>query len=74
MKAYSIPRNDDVENPDTADSRNYGMKTSRANTPRGQGDDTRSQFKSPHAKATTRRYFKRLARANGKLQCLNIDE
>lgn len=58
VRSYGIPRNDDVANPDKADLRAYG----------------RGAFKNKAAKAATRRYFKRSARAAGKLECLEGGE
>ncbi len=61
MKAYGLPRTDDVLNPDVADIKTYGL-ASRV----GRLDD-RSYFKNSASKRATRRYWKRRARAEGKI-------
>lgn len=58
MRAYGLPRLDDVASPDASDARLYGLKTSRAR--RG----ARAGQKSA-AKARARRLWKRRARRQG---------
>jgi hypothetical protein len=60
MKAYGLPRNDDVENPDVADIKFYGLNTSAGG---------RDYFKNKSAKAATRRGWKRRARRANKNLC-----
>ena len=60
MRGYGLPRNNDVEYPDIADIKLYGLKTSAG------GKD---YFKNKDAKAVSRRHWKRKARREGKAQC-----
>ncbi len=64
MKAYGLPRNDDVANPDVGDIRLYGLKTSAG------GKD---YFKNKTNKSNTRRIWKKAARRQGQRQCLEHD-
>lgn len=59
MKAYGLPRNDDVEYPDVADIRYYGLKTSASGRKRG-------IFKNKGSKARIRRIWKKKARRKWK--------
>lgn len=62
MHGYGLPRNDDVANPDIGDIKYYGLKTSAG------GKD---YFKNDREfKRNTRRIWKKAARRQGKLQCL----
>jgi len=61
MKAYGLPRSDDVENPDMGDIRDFGLKSSAGKLP-GKGGDIRSSHKNSASKRSTRRYFKKKAR------------
>jgi hypothetical protein len=58
MKAYGLPRDDDVENPDVADIKLYGLKTSIGG---------RDYFKNKQAKRNTRRIYKKKERIRAKL-------
>lgn len=64
MKAYGLPRNDDVEFPDVADIHQYGLKSSAGHL-RGKGGDIRSSFRNSKSKRNSRRYYKRKARREG---------
>ena len=44
MKAYGLPRDDNVENPDVVDIHRYGLKSSAGNFA-GKGGDIRSSHK-----------------------------
>lgn len=57
MKPYGVPRNDDVEHPDVADIKLYGLKTAIGG---------RDYFKNKAAKKQTRRIWKRKARTESK--------
>lgn len=57
MKPYGLPRNDDVENPDVADIKTYGLKTSAG------GKD---YFKNKKLKKQTRRTYKKKERQSVK--------
>jgi hypothetical protein len=57
MKAYGLPRNNDVENPDVADIKTFGLNTSAGG---------RDYFKNKSTKANIRRIWKRKARRAGK--------
>jgi hypothetical protein len=69
MKAYGLPRDLDVEFPDLADIRYYGLKSSRSRLP-GKGGDIKNSFHRSAAKRATRRIWKKRARlaAKRKLQ------
>ena len=58
MKGYGLPRNDDVEHPDVADIKKYGLKTSAGG---------RDYFKNKRAKATARRRWKKKERRENKI-------
>lgn len=65
MKAYGIPRNDDVANPDKADIKYYGLST----------EDRCS--KADRGKNKARRFFKKAERKNADKNIiaeLNTDE
>lgn len=72
MKAYGLPRNDDVANPDAADVRTFAL-ASHIGRFAGKGGDTHSSFRSSAAKRATRRYYKRVARAEGHRQAQDRD-
>ncbi len=59
MKGYGLPRNDDVEHPDVADIKKYGLKTSKGG---------RDYFKNKKVKSATRRRWKKKARREGKIE------
>lgn len=67
MRAYGLPRNDDISSPDAYDVCAYGLKSSAGRRP-GPGGDTRASNKTS-TKARARRYWKRVARAEGKAAC-----
>ena len=60
MKAYGLPRCDDVENPDVADIKRFGLKTSAGG---------RDYFKNKDNKKNTRRIWKKKARKYNKDLC-----
>lgn len=62
MKAYGIPRNPDVAWPDVADIKLYGLKTSAGGKP---------YIRNARAKASTRRIWKRKARAEARREIQN---
>jgi len=62
MKAYGLPRNDDIEYPDVADIQKYGLKTSRGG---------RDYFKNKKNKDAARRRWKRRERIKNKLSVLD---
>jgi len=61
MRAYGLPRNDDVARPDVADIQFYGLKTSAGG---------RDYFKNKSRKARVRRIWKKKARRDNKKLCL----
>jgi len=63
MKGYGLPRNHDVGSPDAADIRYYGLATHV-----GRLNGRTSQRSS--SKRATRRIWKRVARMEGKRDCL----
>ena len=65
MRAYGLPRNDDVANPDIADIREFGLKSSTGRF-REKGGDYRAYNRNARLKARVRRVYKRRARAEGK--------
>lgn len=73
MKAYGLPRHDNVENPDLGDICDYGLKSSAGNL-EGKGGDIRSSHKSSRNKKQTRRIYKRKARREGNEAAKVLDE
>ncbi len=67
MKAYGLPRNDDIQHPDLADIRYYGRKSCIGRIPRH--GKYRSYFKKSRVKRAIRRYWKRKERMIGKNLC-----
>ena len=65
MLAYGLPRYPDVEFPDVADIKNYGLKSSIGRVPKKSGVIP-SYFKSSVDKRQVRRYWKRRARQAAK--------
>jgi hypothetical protein len=65
MRAYGLPRNQDVGSPDMGDIGEYALPGHRGHLP-GKGGDIRSCHKNSSAKRATRRRFKRQARSNGR--------
>jgi hypothetical protein len=63
MRGYGLPRNDDVQSPDAADLRAYGLKASRGMIA-GPGGARRSAQKAAK-KARARRIWKGAARRAG---------
>ena len=59
MKAYGLPRSDDLEHPDVADIHEYGLKTSKGG---------RDYHRNKARKASARRRWKRIARQKVKLE------
>ena len=59
MRGYGLPRNDDVANPDVADIKKYGLKTSAGG---------RDYFKNKRAKRAIRRIYKRTERQKNKVK------
>jgi hypothetical protein len=72
MKAYGIPRNLGLVHPDCADIREFGLKSSVSN-PSGLSGDRHNSFRDPASKASTRRYYKRLARREGKVEARDVE-
>lgn len=72
MKAYGLPRHDDVAHPDVADIHAYGLKSAAGNLP-GKGGDIRSAHKSSTDKRRARRRFKKAARRAGKAACSSTE-
>ena len=69
MKGYGLPRTLDIEFPDLADIRNFGLKTSTGALA-GPGGDFRGSTKV-HARTTSRRYWKKLERTHAKRDIYN---
>ncbi|MDQ5988418.1 MAG: hypothetical protein CSYNP_04178 [Syntrophus sp. SKADARSKE-3] len=63
MRAYGLPRNDDVKNPDSTDRGFYGLKPSIGGRPARCG---KYHGQRPTVKAASRRIFKKKARAKTK--------
>lgn len=61
MKAYGLPRSDDLEHPDVADIHEYGLKTSKGG---------RDYHRNKARKACARRRWKKLARQEGRREIL----
>lgn len=68
MKAYGLPRDKDIESPDKADIRQYGLKSSTGRSPTKSGD-FKSYTRSARNRKKSRLYFKRKERALGKRLC-----
>lgn len=64
MRAYGLPRNNDVEFPDVADIQRFGRASHVGRLP-GKSGDFRPYIRGKN-KAATRRYWKRVARAEGR--------
>jgi len=58
MKGYGLPRDKDIEQPDVADIKKYGLNTSAGG---------RDYFKNKMRKNAVRRYWKRRARREGRI-------
>jgi len=64
MKGYGLPRNLDIEFPDLADIRNFGLKTSTGQL-ESKGGDYRGSSKK-NVRNRNRRFWKKQARINAK--------
>jgi hypothetical protein len=67
MRAYGLPRHHDVEHADAADLNRFALKASAGVMP-GPGGDRHSPARSSASKRATRRYWKRLARREGRAE------
>ena len=72
MRPYGIRRDKSLQGPDIADIKSYGLKSS-IGRPRGKGGDFRNMFGNVALKRQRRRIWKRMARAVGKSQALEIE-
>ncbi len=70
MKAYGLPRNDDVQHPDSADICFYGLKSCAGRI--SHYGEIRSCFKKSNRKRSIRRFWKRKARKVGKDLCKEL--
>lgn len=70
MKPYGIPRVHGVSWPDKGDMKEFARKSSVGNF-RVRGGAYRGTHKNKAAKATTRRIYKRRARAEAKATCVD---
>lgn len=68
MKAYGVPRVPDLECPDIADIKLFGLK-SAIGTLRQKGGDFKGYFKNKKAKAEARRVWKKKERQKQKEEC-----
>ena len=68
MRPMGVPRNKEAVDCDVAGAREYARKPSDFGLP-GKSGDIRSNFKRPAEKRSARRYWKRVGRAAGKLEC-----
>jgi len=66
MKAYGVPRDKDVENPDLLDIKLYGLKSSSGRLV-GKGGDIKNSFRNVKSKAASRRIWKKKARSAQKV-------
>jgi len=67
MLPYGIPRVKDIENPDLADVKNFGLKSSISRI-RHYGE-IKNSFRNSRIKKQTRRIWKRIARRFNKSLC-----
>ena len=67
MKPYGLPRVHGVAHPDCADLLEFG-RASHVGHIRGRSGDFRNSTRNPDSKATTRRIYKRRARAAGRTE------
>jgi hypothetical protein len=67
MKACGLPRDKDIEFPDKADIRQYGLKSSTGRL--NKSGEYKSYTRSAENRNKTRRHFKRKERALGKGLC-----
>lgn len=65
MKAYGLPRDKDIESPDKADIRHYGLKSSTGKF-KSKSGEYKSYTRSAVSRNATRLYFKRKERVIGK--------
>ena len=72
VRPYGIRRDKSLHSPDITDIKSYGLK-SAIGRPRGKGGDFRNMFGNVALKRQRRRILKRMARAEGKAQCLNTE-
>ena len=70
MKTYGHPRNKDLDAPDLADIRKYGLKSSKSRCIQLNGT-RKNSFRNSIKKRKVRRYWKKVARRKGKKECLN---
>lgn len=73
MKPYGLPRDKDIEYPDKADIRQYGLKSSTGRLKTKSGE-YKSYTRSAENRKKSRRYFKRKERTVGKLLCDKTEE
>jgi hypothetical protein len=72
MKPYGLPRNQDIPHADILDCHIFALKSSTSTLPNKKGD-CRGVIRSKRKKRSTRRYWKRKARREGKIQSLGED-
>lgn len=62
MRAFGLPRSDDVANPDVGDIKNFALKSSTGRF-REKGGDFKPYTRSAKARRATRRIYKKAERA-----------
>jgi hypothetical protein len=72
MKAYGLHRDKDIEFPDKADIRQYGLKSSTGRI-KNESGEYKSHTRSARNKQKSRLYFKRKERSLGKRLCCESD-
>lgn len=71
MKAYGLPRHNELNGPDLIDIQTYGLKSSKSRI-RGKCGDIRNSFRNIKAKSRIRRYWKKIERLKAKESIYNI--
>lgn len=70
MKAYGSKRIEGRESPELSDAKEFALPAHSVNLS-GKGGDIRSNWKDSTDKRQARRYWKRQARSQGKMECIN---
>jgi len=73
MKAYGLPRYIELEGPDLADIKRFGL-SSAYSRPAGKNGEHKNSFRSSDAKRRTRRTWKKRERTNSKVNVREIHE
>ena len=70
MRAYGLPRNNDIANPDIADIHTYGLKSSTGRLPKRSGEY--KGYVGSEEKRIARRRYKKVERLSAKHDIRNM--